>query len=63
MFMKLFDAFRIAAASTIIVGAVAGVVIWSLVYGYNQHGWMGVAYAAAALHFIVVFFRTLLEKF
>ena len=62
MLMKIFDAFRIAAASTIMVSAVVVVVIGSLAYGYNQHGWMGVGGALACLYFIFVFFQTLIKE-
>lgn len=62
MFMKIFDAARIAAASTIIVGAVVGAVIATVIYGYNNYGWMGVFYAALAVFFVVTFIQTLLTR-
>jgi hypothetical protein len=62
MFMKIFDAARIAAASTAIVGVVVGAIIWALAFGYNSYGWMGVFYASMALVFVVSFVRTLVES-
>lgn len=62
MFMKIFDALRIAAASTAIVGVLIGAVIWAIMFGYNTFGWIGVFYAALAIFFVVTFARILLEE-
>lgn len=62
MLMKIFDAARIATASAIIVGAVLGAVIATVVYGYNSYGWVGVVYAALAIFWVVTFIRVLIEK-
>lgn len=61
MLMKIFDAARIAAASTAIIGVLIGAVIWVVAFGFNTFGWIGVFYAGLAIFFVFAFVGNLLK--